>query len=502
MTLNKTAKTAVGIGTLWILFYPVLFIGFMFVIPFGMMEFDGFGSTSPFNSFGFIFPLHCLTVIIMLGLIGFYLVHVIKNTGASEIARILLGIGVFFMPYIAMPAYFYLYIWRTEPPEWARAKKQVSATTEPDFDDPAVVIQQLKEEDPSRTAKKSNNRTVLIVLSVIAVVVILTIAGIGVFAYRTMNGVMQDMEGMFAEPEPTLYDYLPVYADNEKPYFHPADLGDFTEIIHFKEISTWLYANEVPILIADNALFLAGEIQPDDGWGSINVDLFRVNMETEKVDWQARAGSARMFTDGRYLFSEAINNYGAAGIVAFDIKTGEQIWETRFDYEYAIGISNAILNESSLTVETYHRSNTAVFVVDKESGRIISQENNVVRTGRALSVSYNDLVLEKGGTYPGTITAYLGNMRSVVWQSEETAVGNFAVAGPVTYFLTESVQLLAVDTNTGNELGKLTLAPRFSPDFDFINSSIIVAADENIVALYFEETQQLSIYKFNQAESQ
>jgi outer membrane protein assembly factor BamB len=335
------------------------------------------------------------------------------------------------------------------------------------------------------------------VLGVIAAVVILTAAGVGVFAIRRMNSVIQDIEDVFAEPEPILYDYLPVYANNEKPYFHPADLGDFTEITHFKEISTWLYDNEVPILIADNALFLAGQIQPDDGWGSINVDLFRVNMETGKVDWQARAGSAWVFTDGRYLFTEAVNNYGAAGIVAFDIKTGEQIWETRFDYEYAVGIGSAILNESSITVETYHHGNTAVFVVDKESGRIISQEKNAIRTGYDLAIPYNDLVLEKEGSYPGSITAYREDNHRVVWQSEETAVGNFAVSGSVTYFLTESVQLLAVDTNTGNEIGKLTLAPRFLPDFDFVNSSIIVAADENFVALYFEETRQLSIYKFN-----
>ncbi len=146
MTLNKTAKTAVGLGTLWVLIYPVLFIGFMFL---SMMAFERADSPLPFDSFGLIFPLHCLTAIIMLGLIGFYLTHIIKNTGASETARIILGIGVFFMPYIAMPFYYYLYIWRAEPPEWALAMKTVATTNKPDFDDPAVVIQQLKEEEQS-----------------------------------------------------------------------------------------------------------------------------------------------------------------------------------------------------------------------------------------------------------------------------------------------------------------------------------------------------------------
>ena len=45
---------------------------------------------------------------------------VIRNTTASESIRIILGIGVFFLPFIAMPVYYYLYIWRDQPPSWAR----------------------------------------------------------------------------------------------------------------------------------------------------------------------------------------------------------------------------------------------------------------------------------------------------------------------------------------------------------------------------------------------
>jgi hypothetical protein len=69
-----------------------------------------------------IFPLHCLTILLQFVLMAFYLVHVIKNTNASETVRIILGIGCFFLPFIAMPIYYYLYIWREEPPEWAVAQ--------------------------------------------------------------------------------------------------------------------------------------------------------------------------------------------------------------------------------------------------------------------------------------------------------------------------------------------------------------------------------------------
>jgi hypothetical protein len=49
----------------------------------------------------------------------FYLAHNVKNKDGSEILRILLGVGVQFLPFIAMPAYFLIYVWPDKVPEWA-----------------------------------------------------------------------------------------------------------------------------------------------------------------------------------------------------------------------------------------------------------------------------------------------------------------------------------------------------------------------------------------------
>jgi len=74
----------------------------------------------PFLSFFFIiFPLILLSSFLQLGLSGFYLAHVIKNKTASDVLRIVFGIGVFYMPFIAMPLYYFVYIWPDSPPEWA-----------------------------------------------------------------------------------------------------------------------------------------------------------------------------------------------------------------------------------------------------------------------------------------------------------------------------------------------------------------------------------------------
>jgi hypothetical protein len=129
MQLNKLSKILVGLGTLWMILYPLLFMALWLFLVVGM----GFSSfitinTSqpnlpffplPFLTFFAIFPLHCFTILLQFVLMGFYLIHVVKNTTASESVRIILGIGCFFMPFIAMPVYYYAYIWLETPPAWA-----------------------------------------------------------------------------------------------------------------------------------------------------------------------------------------------------------------------------------------------------------------------------------------------------------------------------------------------------------------------------------------------
>jgi hypothetical protein len=136
MNLSRPVKIIIGIATLWYVLYPIVFIGGMF-LSMGLMPFlarSNYSSDGPFMMFPFfsvIFPLHFCTIFLGLGLMAFYLVHVIKNTGGDETVRIILGIGSFFMSFIAMPIYYYLYIWLDTPPEWAAAKvKQIDHSSQ------------------------------------------------------------------------------------------------------------------------------------------------------------------------------------------------------------------------------------------------------------------------------------------------------------------------------------------------------------------------------------
>jgi hypothetical protein len=133
MNISKPFKILIGLGTLWFAVYPFLFFGVM-LLSMGLGPVFARNGNSPDHSFaifGLIFPLHFCTIFIAMGLMVFYLVHVIKNTRADETIRILLGVGNYFMPFIAMPIYYYLYIWLENPPEWASAKpKQVEKPAE------------------------------------------------------------------------------------------------------------------------------------------------------------------------------------------------------------------------------------------------------------------------------------------------------------------------------------------------------------------------------------
>lgn len=124
MILSQRQKVFVALTTAWALVYPFLFFAVVLVLTFGAasLSIEQQGEGPPFLFFA-IFPFHCLTILITLGLMAFYLAHIIKNTLVSDTLRVIFGVGVFMMPYIAMPIYYFFFIWRDEDvPSWARPK--------------------------------------------------------------------------------------------------------------------------------------------------------------------------------------------------------------------------------------------------------------------------------------------------------------------------------------------------------------------------------------------
>lgn len=123
MTLTRRQKILAGLVTAWALFYPFLFFALALLLTLGVsvLPVDP-QSPGPPLLFSAIFPLHCLTILITLGLMVFYMAHIVRNTLVSDNLRVIFGVGVFLMPYLTMPIYYYYFIWREDIPTWSRPK--------------------------------------------------------------------------------------------------------------------------------------------------------------------------------------------------------------------------------------------------------------------------------------------------------------------------------------------------------------------------------------------
>lgn len=125
MKLNKAWKIIIGLLTAGNIVAPFTYIAFSFAMV-GQFVFMGDPSYIPeeemfrmMRPFFYIFPIMMLASFLQLGLSVFYLIHIILNKEGTDLLRILLGIGAFLMPYLAMPFYYFVYILPENPPEWA-----------------------------------------------------------------------------------------------------------------------------------------------------------------------------------------------------------------------------------------------------------------------------------------------------------------------------------------------------------------------------------------------
>jgi hypothetical protein len=125
MKLSKTVKYLVGALTLLYMLLPLVFIPIWFLSVFGIAVSSERGGGPPpiifFTWLGMMFFIILINVV-HIGLVSFYVVHNIKNREGNDTARILLGVGTFFLPWLAMPFYYFIYVWPDNPPEWALEK--------------------------------------------------------------------------------------------------------------------------------------------------------------------------------------------------------------------------------------------------------------------------------------------------------------------------------------------------------------------------------------------
>jgi hypothetical protein len=112
---KKSTKVLLGLATLWPVVYMFVFIGFFFLM---FATFANAHSThsEPPIWFIIIFPLHFLTILWSFGLIGIYIYHVFKTAAVAQDKKALWAVVIFLGNMVAMPIYFYLYIWKGPAP--------------------------------------------------------------------------------------------------------------------------------------------------------------------------------------------------------------------------------------------------------------------------------------------------------------------------------------------------------------------------------------------------
>jgi hypothetical protein len=122
MPLSRPIKIAIGVLTAW----PVLYLFPFFSFIAGLMiwmsrSVSGGGpeSSEPPVAFFLLFAAHCATILLMFGLLAFYVVFLFKTDRVPQDQKALWAVVLFFASLLAMPVFFYLYVW---PNEWPRCK--------------------------------------------------------------------------------------------------------------------------------------------------------------------------------------------------------------------------------------------------------------------------------------------------------------------------------------------------------------------------------------------
>jgi hypothetical protein len=106
-TMSKPAKIILGMATLWPVFYVFLFFGFVFFLIISRPSNEA--EIGP--AFVILFILHGITMLWIFALLAIYIYNLFQNDRVDKDKKPLWAIVLFMGSIVAMPIYWYLYIW-------------------------------------------------------------------------------------------------------------------------------------------------------------------------------------------------------------------------------------------------------------------------------------------------------------------------------------------------------------------------------------------------------
>jgi hypothetical protein len=114
--MSKPVKIALGMATLWPLVYILLFFGFVFYLIL-LVPLHPNGEVRPPSGMIVIFLLHGLTILWNFVLLTIYICNLFHNNSVDNDKKALWAVVLFLGNMIAMPIYWYLYVWREANPQ-------------------------------------------------------------------------------------------------------------------------------------------------------------------------------------------------------------------------------------------------------------------------------------------------------------------------------------------------------------------------------------------------
>src|SRR5919106_545047 len=108
--MSRTIKLLLGLITLWPFAYLILF--FLTIVSLILFSGGAEPGVGPPPAIALIFPLHILTMLIIAALTVFYIVNVFRNDRVEKDKKVLWAVVLFMGNVMAMPIYWYLYIWK------------------------------------------------------------------------------------------------------------------------------------------------------------------------------------------------------------------------------------------------------------------------------------------------------------------------------------------------------------------------------------------------------
>lgn len=113
--MNKTKAIVLGTLTIWPIAYMLLFMASV-AASFFLMR-GGSNQMPPF--FGLLIVLHVFTMLEMVSLLIYYILHLFKTDAIAQDKKALWAVVLFMGNALAMPVYWYLYIWKPIRPDGA-----------------------------------------------------------------------------------------------------------------------------------------------------------------------------------------------------------------------------------------------------------------------------------------------------------------------------------------------------------------------------------------------